>query len=338
MRITTGMLLKNYQSNLGNAVANMSSAQMKVLTQRNFNKIAEDPASALRASILERKYAQNDDYLSIIDEVQSHQDAQEDAISQMVTLAKQIAKDDSLRALNGTTSETQRAIFAESLRSVQKSMVSSMNAQYVDNYVFTGTDGKNMPFHLSEDGKTLTYRGIDVSTGLDASGNAAHPSLDALSKEHLYVDLGLGMNTNAAGNITPSSAFDTALPGINVTGYGKSNGMDNNMILLAGQMAELLEQPDFDTGKFTELLGQFDKGFDNLLNTQTNLGVKTQFLTSTKERLEDNSLALATQIDSIVNADMAAAITNYSYSQYAYNAALRVGTNILSPSFIDFMS
>ena len=35
---------------------------------------------------------------------------------------------------------------------------------------------------------------------------------------------------------------------------------------------------------------------------------------------------------------MAAAISEYVWQQYAYNAALKVGTSILSPSFIDFMS
>ena len=55
------------------------------------------------------------------------------------------------------------------------------------------------------------------------------------------------------------------------------------------------------------------------------------------ERLEDNKLGLSTQLDNVVNIDMADAITQFSWAQYAYNAALKVGTNILSPSFIDFM-
>ena len=34
---------------------------------------------------------------------------------------------------------------------------------------------------------------------------------------------------------------------------------------------------------------------------------------------------------------MAEAITEFSWAQYAYNAALKIGTSILTPSFIDFM-
>ena len=58
---------------------------------------------------------------------------------------------------------------------------------------------------------------------------------------------------------------------------------------------------------------------------------------SFKDRLETDKLNLATQLDNVVNIDMADAITQYSWAQYAYNAALKVGTSILSPSFIDFM-
>lgn len=42
-------------------------------------------------------------------------------------------------------------------------------------------------------------------------------------------------------------------------------------------------------------------------------------------------------MENVEGIDMAKAITDYMWNQYAYNAALKVGTSILSPSFIDFM-
>ena len=69
----------------------------------------------------------------------------------------------------------------------------------------------------------------------------------------------------------------------------------------------------------------------------TELGTRTEFLTTTKDRLETSEINLATQIDNVVNVDMAEAIMNFSWAQYAYNASLKVGNNILTPSFIDFM-
>lgn len=143
---------------------------------------------------------------------------------------------------------------------------------------------------------------------------------------------------DANGTIDPSSAFDTSLPGINVVGFGHTeNGTTKNMILLAGEIADSLEKEPFDQAEFENLLNTFDAGRNTVLEQVTTLGTKSQFLTSTKDRLETDKLNLSTQLDSVVNIDMADAITQYSWAQYAYNAALKVGTNILSPSFIDFM-
>ncbi|MDE7037091.1 MAG: hypothetical protein K2O98_03840, partial [Lachnospiraceae bacterium] len=139
--------------------------------------------------------------------------------------------------------------------------------------------------------------------------------------------------------IDSSSAFNTCLPGINLVGYGTDDdGAAKNMIILIGQIADELEKPDFDYERYRELLGKFDNKRDDVLEVVTTLGTQTEFLTTTKDRLENNEISLSTQIDNVVNIDMAEAIMNFSWAQYAYNASLKVGNNILTPSFIDFMS
>ncbi len=112
------------------------------------------------------------------------------------------------------------------------------------------------------------------------------------------------------------------------------------MIVLAGQIADVLEREDFtdeDYDELQQLLEKFDGGRDGLLDNLTTIGTKTNFLQTTKTRLEDQELALTEQIHNVVDVDMAEAITEFSWAQYAYNAALKIGTSILTPSFIDFM-
>ena len=140
------------------------------------------------------------------------------------------------------------------------------------------------------------------------------------------------------GKVVNSSAFNTALPGINVVGYGKdANGNSKNLIVLAGKIADELDKEDFDVDKYTELLNAFDDARGLLADNLTSIGTRTNFLETTKSRLEDQQLNLTEQYDNVVNVDMAEAITEFSWAQYAYNAALKIGTNILTPSFIDFM-
>lgn len=336
MRITTSALIRNYKSNLNNSINNLNTARTKVMSNRKFSKGYEDPTGVVRESALNWKYARNQDYIDAIDDVQSFQNAQEDAITQINTQARYLSKQYGLEAMNGTNwTYDVRKTYAQAFRQAQESMTMSMNASYGDKFVFGGAAGGQPPFELrtEDDGtKTLLYRGIDVNHPVD--------ELDQMTREEVYVDLGFGLTMEADGKVTNSSAFNTSLPGINVVGYGTSDNnpdVSNNIIVLAGQLADELEKEDFDVEKYKELLNAFDSARGLLADNLTTIGTRTNFLENTKDRLEDQQLNLTEQYDNVVNVDMAEAITEFSWAQYAYNAALKIGTNILSPSFIDFM-
>lgn len=370
MRITTNAILRNYKSNLGTSMSNLDTARTQVMTQRKFNSTMEDPSSALRAAVLNRKYARNEDFLNQVKDIQSYQDAQEDAAMQISNIALQLSRQYGLEALNGTNgSRETRLTYADAWKGAQESVLLSLNASYEQKYVFSGSDGVNPPFRLIDVPDTtqgaaadatkqvLLYRNVDVTTGeLYGSDNKPDPKADnsadtckkrlkALSEDTSYVDLGFGLTINSttgSGNLTvdPSSAFNISLPGINLVGYDETGKGDNtkNMILLMGEIADKLGQEEFDYEGYRQLLGKFDDKRNDVLQHVTILGTQTEFLTTTRERLETNEINLTTQIDNVVNIDMAEAIMNFSWAQYAYNAALKVGNNILTPSFIDFMN
>lgn len=335
MRITTNAILRNYKNNLSNTISTLNTSRTHVMTNRSFNSAAENPASAARASQLHRKYYKNQDNLSMVKDVQSRLDSQESALMQVSNVAKTISKEYCLEAVNGTNQGLEdRQTYASALREYQKSMVLSLNSTYEDTFVFAGSDGKNNPFVLSDDG-TLTYRGIDVDS---AAGTPQYDQLTEYSKENLYVDLGMGLSMDEIDRVVPSSAFDMSLPGINAIGYGTdSDGVSKNAITLVGQMADLLEAEEFDEEAYSNLMLKFDDASSRIMDSITELGVKSEFLTTTKDRLENEEIAINEQMENVEGIDMAAAITDYMWNQYAYNAALKVGTSILSASFIDFM-
>lgn len=325
MRITTNMLMRNYQNSLSKNIGGLSEARNAVLSGRRFSKASEDPGSALTASGLEWKLVRNDGYLTTLTEIQSRQDAQEDAVMQMSTICKTIDRDYSVSAMNGSNMDkSTRATYATAMKELQRSMVNSLNAQYGDEFVFAGAAGMKVPFELSEDGK-LTYRGLDVADPAHAG------ELAKLAGESTYVDIGFGLSFNN-GDVVSSSAFNTSLPGINVIGSG-----EDNLINTIGKMVDLLEADTFDQEAYEEVWMDFRQGATNLTDVATKLGTKTTLLESTKTRLTDMKLSLQTQIDSIVNIDPAEAIMNYSWADYTYMTALKVGTNILSSSLLDFM-
>lgn len=325
MRITTNMIMRNYQNSLSRNISGLSEARNAVLSGRKFSKASEDPSAALTASSLERKYLRNKSYLTTLTEVQSRQDAQEDAVMQLNKICQTIDRDYSVSAMSGSNANKDiRSTYATAMRELQGSMISSLNAQYGDEFVFAGKAGMEAPFKLDEDGN-FTYRGINVETG-------DPDALKKLAGESTYVDLGFGLSFDAGGDVVSSSAFDTAMPGINVVGYG-----DKNLITTIGKMADLLEADTFDKEAYSELWMDFRSGSSQLTDVSTKLGTKSTLLESTKTRLTDLDLSISEQIDSIVNVDPAEAIMNFSWANYTYTTALKVGTNIFSASLLDFM-
>lgn len=389
MRITTTMMIRNYQTNLSATTENKMNYQNKVLTQRNFTSVKEDPSAAAKASHLTRQYLKNEDYLEMSKDLQSKLDSQEDSIYQVVKYAEELFAKIGKESLNGTNLE-QRETYANTIVSIRDSILQSLNAVYSNTFIMAGANGTEAPFSVDDvTGKLMYNRGAAGGTEVDDPANIAQ--LQKWRDEALYMDIGLGLefNADAAGNkgqgneIISSTAFNIAFSGLSAiwndsndaenstiiagaagkaslkievgnntinnqaaqdyraaiaNGEGK-NHMANNLVDLCSQLALELLQPDeeFDYQSCDEMLTKMKKFHEQADNSLTGIGVKSDFLEKSIDRMESNELSLATQLERVVTPDMAIAITNYSYAQYAYNAALRIGVNLLSQSFLDFM-
>ncbi len=344
MRITTNMMRRNYENSLQSSLLKQTQARNQVETGRKFMSSYEEPLSAARAVLLENRFARNADYQASVSNTMDWQDTQEDVIMQLNDIAEEIAKKYGMEALNDTNSSV-RTEYAATFREMQRSMVQSLNAKFGNAYVMAGggSEGNEAPFELTDTGDVL-YRGLSLS---DPASQAA---LDEMAAETSFIDFGIGLefepefladgvtpNPNA-GAVVASTAFDASMPGINVVGYGHdANGVTNNMILIMGEMADILEDPNFNRGEYEMLWEKYTAKADELRVTFTEIGTKSKFMETTLSNLESEELNIIEQFDTTVNIDEAEAILNFSYSQYLYNATLKIGTSILSPSLLDFV-
>lgn len=162
--------------------------------------------------------------------------------------------------------------------------------------------------------------------------------LDMLANEKVFIDLGMGLTVDKAGNVNAQSAFNIGLPAIKFLGHGfDANGNPCNVYNLLGKIADELEKDDFSVDKVKELGGLLDKQETNLLSNITELGVRTNFLISTKTRFEDSKYNLSVQIDDVEYLDADEAIMDFKMQEYIYKAALSMGSRVIQPSFLDFM-
>ena len=329
MRITTSMIMRNYRTSLNATMVDLERTRKQVETGRRFSEAYEDPASAAKGAILEQRFARNADYLNSAQNAQTWLDSQEDVLNQLNTIAVTVHEDYAPSALTDTSGAAGRRAYASTLREMQKSMIHALNTKYGDSYVMAGSDGKNPPFSLDDDGNVL-YRGVNVTTGDPTK-------LNKYANDTTYIDLGFGLTIDGTGTVSPSSALDTALPGISAVGYGETDGISNNLMVLMGNMADLLEEDTFDAEQFEKCWMRFADKADELQDQFTKIGAKGKLLTSTISKLETEKENIEKQYKDTMGIDTAKAITDYSYANYVYNAALKVGTSILTPSLLDFM-
>lgn len=331
MRISTNAVLRNYRSGLNKSINKLNAARDRTLTERKFVKASEDPASATKAFQLRREYLKNEDYIHNVSVAQGEISATESSLMQINEMGKTV-KEGLLRGVTGTLSPEARNAVAQNMEETAESMVMSMNARYGDKFMFGGASTKEAPFELKDN--KLYYRGIDVNT----NNPDELAKLQELAKETNYMDLGFGLKKDNAGNIINGTAYETSRPGIDILGFGNdSEGISKNLITLTLQLADEMRKDPIDNAKLDKMSDQFDKNFNQNIDKVTQYGTNSKFLEDTETRLIESRLNLNKKILDTENVDLAQAITEFSWAEYAYNAALKVGNSILSQSFIDFM-
>lgn len=340
-RITTNMSMNSYRYNLASVNSKLSASRDKVLTQRNFNSYAEDPAAATQAFRLRRSLYQNGSHISSSQAVIQKFKSAWGAVGAVVTdLSDRTARAAAVLGNNGTAGESRTAL-GSVLTETARSVIQTMNVQYGDQFIFSGNDGLNVPF--SWDGDKLLYRGVDVNT-TDPDELA---KLDAMAAEELHIDLGMGLNEDANGKIINGSAFDSALSGIKMLGYGvDADGDPKNLASIMQRLGDIFKKCDNESGAFNppedeavaqRLMTKLKEAQGKVTSEYVEMDTKSTYLTTNDSRLKDMKDTITEQILDIEQVDLADAITSFSWDQYCYNAALKIGNQLLSESLIDYM-
>lgn len=210
------------------------------------------------------------------------------------------------------------------------------------------------------DGRTLSD---DEQAWMDYYNDQADvKKLEVMSKEQLNLDLGMGLKEDATGKLINGSAFDSALRGISFLNYGiDKNGDSNCLPMVMRELADVFQAWDEDIDpqgydpsqagpsaqglSASELQAKADRLLDKLNAAQKHttekyveLDAKSAFLKSNSSRLSTEVTNLNEQVLDVEQINMADAITQLSWDNMCYNAALKIGTQLLSQSLIDYMN
>ena len=176
-----------------------------------------------------------------------------------------------------------------------------------------------------------------------ADGLKQYQKLRDMAEETTYLDIGLGMKEDENGEFVDGSAFNSAISGLGFAGFGK----DKNLAVLLHELGTIFTNADAETGDYKgendseradELLGKIREAIRNAQGEHVKLSADATYLKSNLKQLDTNKALLNEQIMDTESMDAAEAITEMTWAQYCYNAALRIGSNLLSQSLIDYLS
>lgn len=368
MRVTTNGTLRMYKSNLMQTTGSLNSAMTKLMTQRNFNSYASSPAAATRAFKIHSSLNATRVQASNNETVKNKFDTAYQVLDIVGSdIADSMAKIPALEGLNGPN-ETNVNELGKVLRSGAEAIVQSMNSQYDSKFLFGGADTENPPFAIEEEnGKSyITFRGIRIDDPKELAaeykdadgktvpnpdnGNKPYTNEEMLNKwnaETQFVDIGLGFKLDKNGDVVDSTAFDSALSGIDFIGYGMDNeNYPNNMASLMLRMAEIFEGYDTEANEWEnpgdyeeaeKLLNKMNDSRDHIIQKWSALGAESTFLNTNATQLETTFASLNTERSTIEDIDMVDTITELSWAQVCYSAALQVGTSVIPQSLMDYL-
>lgn len=373
MRVTTNGTLRMYKSNLMQTTGSLNSAMTKLMTQRNFNSYASSPAAATRAFKIHSSLNATRVQASNNETVKNKFDTAYQVLDIVGSdIADSMAKIPALEGLNGPN-ETNVNELGKVLRSGAEAIVQSMNSQYDSKFLFGGADTENPPFAIQKDevtGKShITFRGIRIDDEAELKADYINPEtnapipkdpndpkkgnytnkdmLDKWNEETQFIDIGLGFKLDENGDVVDSTAFDSALSGIDFIGYGMDKeGYPNNMASLMLRMAEIFEGYDTEANEWAnpgdyeeaeKLLNKMNDSRDHIIQKWSALSAESTFLHTNATQLETTFASLNTERSTIEDIDMVDTITELSWAQVCYSAALQVGTSVIPQSLMDYL-
>lgn len=212
----------------------------------------------------------------------------------------------------------------------------------------------------SEAATGLYFRGVPVDSN---AGVDTEKMEYFLGEERKDIDVGLG-HKEADGEAVTSTVFDMSLQGVYyLGGYGTKDGVEveddqgnvigvvdkipNNVISVVNEIGQILQRCDKTTGEFATdsdklrfraLFQEYERSNSDFRERWTEMDTQSGFLRDNGELLTDTKDSLKQQYMDLEDADPAAAISDFMFARYCYDAALKIGNSVLSQSLMDYMN
>lgn len=335
MRVTQRSVHRNYLSSLNRNSKQMNDSTMRMSTGRKFNKISENVSEGARAFKLRREILRAEQYVKNIEDTRDELKVAENGMLNVSSIMTKI-EELMVSGMNGTNGPDERRIMANEIGNMMNDIVKIANDQNVDHFIFAGS--KNVrPFVYDEATNQWMFQNTFPGNPTPQLIPVTSSSKSDFGVTDRFIDIGFGLSLDASGNIDPNTVTQISTTGIEVFGYGETNGLPNNIIALAQKIVDDLKNPTFDHDEMQKNLDQFQARRSEFLIQVGDIGNRAKFLDDNQERIESELIDMQTLQRNIEAVSIEEeSIYNNSYI-YAWQVSLKLAGQILPQSIFDFM-
>lgn len=230
----------------------------------------------------------------------------------------------------------------------------STAANPVEKYI--GKDGQPTNDE-SEAAQGLYFRGVAV----DSNDPKDLEKMKYFQEEETKnIDVGLG-HKEEDGEAVDSTMFNFALQGVYYLGGNGTGDVEieienggtmtikdvpKNVASIVNEMGQILQRCNKEDGdwastedkqRFQALFQAYESSESNFRERWTAMDTQAGFLQDNAGLLQEEKDSLREQYMTLEDADPAAAISDFMFARYCYDAALKVGNSVLSQSLMDYM-
>lgn len=213
----------------------------------------------------------------------------------------------------------------------------------------TAADGSKVDiYNMVQAGAKLTVKklgsdftwdeGREISPDVSAAVKGRDNSLIFPGSDPIYVDIGIGMKYDKDNDykIDPQTALDTAFNGAAIMGSGLDDeGYSKNLIQLVLDSARALRNGDQATPN--AIIDKANMANNNILIKIAELGSKQNSIEFYTNRNVDSRYNLRDRQNIVEGTDMETEISYWESLQAAYEASLKVGTQIIPNSIFNYI-
>jgi flagellar hook-associated protein 3 FlgL len=291
-------MVPNMLAAIQQSEVSLNTALQQVSTGKSVNVPSDNPAAAAGMVQNTIETADVDQYTQNVSSVLSTVQTADSALSSVVTSLTQ-AVSLGTEGANGTSSAANRQEIATQVQGILSSVVSQANTSYQGAYLFGGTASTTTPYTAD----------ASSPSGYTYNGNNDVNSVQVGDQLSVQVNLpGSQIFSNSSANVLGSlSSLVTALQSGDATAIGNATNAVSSALNYVSQQRVIYG------------------------NTESQLNSQDTYL-------QQETVTLASQQNSLVGVDMAKAATNLSQAETDNNAAMAAAAKVLPNTLLNYLA